>query len=73
VRYAGSIKRVSAAAAGLVAVVRRRRESRRPRVRLRLAHGEARLLPEGTPAHERLLSLASELVAEYGRPGRGRS
>jgi hypothetical protein len=72
-RYASSLRGAAAALAGLVAVVRRRRERRRPRVRMRLAHGEARVLPDGAPERERLLSLAAELVAEYGRPGRGRS
>jgi hypothetical protein len=38
---------------------------------LRIAHEETKVLPEGTPERERLLSLASELVAEYGRSGRG--
>jgi hypothetical protein len=73
VKYSESIRRLGGLAGELAAVVRRRRENRKPRVRVRIAHGEARVLPEEAAARERLLSLASRLVAEYGRPGRGRA
>jgi hypothetical protein len=56
----------------LLGVVRRRRDSRRPRVRIRLAHGETRVLAEGDAERERLLSLAADLVSDYGGSGRGR-
>ena len=46
---------------------------RKPRVRVRLAHGETRVLAEGDAGRERLLSLAGELVADYGGPGNARS
>ena len=60
-------------AGGLTAVLRRRRDDRKPRVRLRLAHGETRVLAEGDIGRERLLSLAAELVADYGGLGNARS
>ncbi len=66
-------RRVGELAGGVVTTVRRLRDGRRPRVRVRLAHGEPRVLPEGDPQREPLLSLASELVGEYGRSPRGGS
>jgi hypothetical protein len=60
-------------AGGIAGMLRRRRDVRKPRVRLRLAHGETRVLAEGDPGRERLLSLARELVADYGGLGNGRS
>jgi hypothetical protein len=71
VRYPQSVRRAGSAAGSLLALVRRRREERRPRVRVRIAHGETTVLPEHAPARERLLSLAEQLVAEYGRQARG--
>jgi hypothetical protein len=56
----------------LNAFIRRRRDKRRPRVRIRLAHGETRVLADGEAGRERLLTLAGELVADYGRPTRVR-
>jgi len=44
--------------------MRRRKEVRRPRVRVRVDHGEARLLDDGTPEAEGLLTLARELIGE---------
>jgi hypothetical protein len=58
-------------AESLFAVARRRRDNRKPRVRVRVAHGETRVLPEGDPARERLLALASDLAAEYRKGTRG--
>jgi hypothetical protein len=46
----------------VAAAMRRRKEVRRPRVRIRLDHGEARLLDDQTPEAEGLLTLARELV-----------
>ena len=48
----------------VAAAMRRRKEVRRPRVRVRVDNGEARLLDEGTPEAERLLTLARELIGE---------
>ena len=48
----------------VAAAVRRRKEVRRPRVRIRLDHGEARLLDDRTPEAEQLLVLARELIGE---------
>jgi hypothetical protein len=67
------IGRVRSAAGGLTGFLRRRRDDRKPRVRLRLAHGETRVLAEGEAGRERLLSLARELVADYGGPANSRS
>ena len=49
----------------VAAAMRRRRDVRRPRVRVRVDHGEARVLEEGSPEAERLLALARELVDEH--------
>ena len=48
----------------VAAALRRRKEVRRPRVRVRIDHGEARLLDDGAPEAERLLTLARELIGE---------
>jgi hypothetical protein len=40
-------------------------------VRVRIAHAETIVLAEDAPARERLLSLAEQLVGEYGRQARG--
>jgi hypothetical protein len=72
VRFPGPVKRVGAFAGGAFRIVRRRREGRAPRVRVRLDHGEATVLPDGSEERERLLALAHELVGEYeGSGGRG--
>jgi hypothetical protein len=70
-KYPGPIRRAVAFAGGAVALVRRRRRGRAPRVRLRLDHGEATVLPEASRERERLLALARELVSEYEGAGRG--
>jgi hypothetical protein len=72
VRYPPVIGRLAGVAAEAGALLRRRRESRRPRVRVRVAHGETRVIAEDAPEHERIRSLAEELVAEHSRSGRGR-
>ena len=70
-RYPGVIRGLGGAAADVLAVVRRRKEGRSPRVRVRTGHGEAKVLPADSPARERVLSLAGELVTAYARePGR---
>ena len=48
----------------VAAAMRRRREVRRPRVRIRVAHGEARVLDEEAATAGRLLALARELLDE---------
>lgn len=49
--------------------MRRRKEVRRPRVRVRVEHGEARLLDDASPQHERLLALARELIGDRAPEG----
>jgi hypothetical protein len=66
VKYPQPMRRAGAVAGDLTAALRRRRERGRPRVRVRVAHGHTEVLAEGTPAQERLLGLARELVDEYG-------
>jgi hypothetical protein len=44
--------------------MRRRRDVRRPRVRVRVEHGEARVLDERSEAAERLLALARHMLDE---------
>ena len=70
-RYPQPVRRAGGYAGHLLGLVQRRRESRKPRVRVRIAHGEARVLEEGAPTRERLLSLAGDLVSVYGKGGRG--
>jgi hypothetical protein len=48
----------------VAAAMRRRKEVRRPRVRVRVEHGEARLLDDASPQSERLLALARELIGD---------
>jgi hypothetical protein len=71
VRQPDLVKRAGSYAGSVLGLVRRRREDRRPRVRVRIAHGETTVLAEDSPARERLLSLAEQLVAEYRRQARG--
>jgi nucleotide-binding universal stress UspA family protein len=67
VKYPG-LGRLGGYAEEVAAALRRRRDLRRPRVRVRIGHGEPRVLEEGSPAADRLLVLARELVADQGRP-----
>ena len=59
-----TIGRIGGYAEEVAAAVRRRRETRKPRVRVRIGHGEAKVLPEDSPAGERLLDLSQRLVDE---------
>ena len=68
-READAVKRAGDGRLGgyaeeVAAAMRRRKEVRRPRVRVRVDHGEARLLADGSPEAERLLALARELIGE---------
>jgi hypothetical protein len=60
--------RLGGYAGEVAAALRRRKEVRRPRVRVRLDHGEARLLEDQAPEAERLLILARELIGEPPPP-----
>ena len=48
----------------VAAAMRRRRDVRRPRVRVRIDHGEARVLADGSPTADRLLALARQMLDE---------
>jgi hypothetical protein len=48
----------------VAAAMRRRRDVRRPRVRVRVDHGEASVLADGSPEGDRLLALAREMLDE---------
>ena len=48
----------------VAAAMRRRRDVRRPRVRVRVEHEEARVLAEDSPAAADLLVLARDLIGE---------
>jgi hypothetical protein len=55
----------------VAAAMRRRRDVRRPRVRIRIAHGEARVLGEESPEAARLLALARDMLDEREEAPRG--
>lgn len=52
----------------VAAAMRRRRDVRRPRVRVRIDHGEARVLDEDSPQADRLLALARVMLDEEEEP-----
>jgi hypothetical protein len=52
----------------VAAAMRRRRDVRRPRVRVRVNHGEARVLEEDAPEAGRLLALARKMLDEREEP-----
>jgi hypothetical protein len=54
----------------VAAAVRRRNEKRKPRVRVRVAHGEARVLVDGSSEAERLQALCQGIV-DAERSGAG--
>jgi len=64
VKYPGPIGRAGVYVRELLGALRLRRRGRPPSVRVRLGDGEPERLPTGSPQHERLMSLAAELVAE---------
>jgi hypothetical protein len=52
----------------VAAAMRRRRDLRRPRVRVRVNHGEAQVLEEGMPEADRLLAVARIMLDERDEP-----
>jgi hypothetical protein len=56
--------RLGGYAGEVAAAMRRRKEVRRPRVRIRVGPGEARVLDEGSAEAQQLLALARELIRE---------
>jgi hypothetical protein len=67
----GPARRARGLTQNVFAIVRRRSDDRKTRARVRIAHGETRVLAEGDPARERLMAIASDLVSEYGKGTRG--
>jgi hypothetical protein len=67
VKDRSTIGRLGGYAEEVAAAVRRRRETRKPRVRVRIGHGEAKVLPEDSRPGERLLDLSQRLVDEERR------
>jgi len=65
-----SIGRLGDYAEEVAAAVRRRNEKRRPRVRVRVAHGEARVLEDDAPEALRLLALCQSIM-DAERSGAG--
>ncbi len=64
-----SIARLGSYAEEVAAAMRRRTEKRRPRVRVRVGHGEARVLRDESPEAVRLQSLCQSIVdEEHARP-----
>ena len=61
-----SIGRLGDYAEEVAAAARRRNEKRRPRVRVRVAHGEARVLADDSPEALRLLALCQSIVDAEG-------
>jgi hypothetical protein len=68
----GTIGRLGGYAEEVAAALRRRRETRKPRVRVRIGHTEATVLADDSPPGARLLEMSQELVDEERRSaGRG--
>ena len=64
-----SIARLGSYAEEVAAAMRRRNEKRRPRVRVRVGHGEARVLRDGSPEAVHLQALCQSIVdSEHARP-----
>jgi hypothetical protein len=63
-----SIGRLSDYAEEVAAAVRRRNEKRKPRVRVRVGHGEARVLADDSPEAIRLQALCQAIVDEERSP-----
>jgi hypothetical protein len=66
-----AIGRLGGYAEEVAAAMRRRSEKRKPRVRVRVAHGEARVLTDESPEGVRLQSLCQAIVDEERSPTRG--
>jgi hypothetical protein len=58
-------RRVTDLAGDLLAAARRRQERRKPRVRVRIAHGETIVLAADDATGARLLALARDLAGDY--------
>jgi hypothetical protein len=67
VKYPG-IGRLGGYAGEVAAALRRRKDLRRPRVRVRIDHGEPRVLEDEAPDAERLLGIARDLVGDQRGP-----
>jgi hypothetical protein len=63
----GGIGRLGGYAEEVAAAMRRRKETRKPRVRVRVGHGEATLVDADVEPGAGLLQAAQELVDETGR------
>jgi hypothetical protein len=70
VKYPG-IGRLGGYAEELAAAMRRRKEVRRARVRVRVGEGEPTVLDDASPAGKRMLELSRELVDEQRRSAGG--
>jgi hypothetical protein len=66
-----SIGRLGDYAEEVAAAVRRRNEKRRSRVRVRVAHGEARVLADDSPEAIRLQALCQSIVDAERSGARG--
>ena len=66
-----TIGRLGDYAEEVAAAVRRRNEKRRPRVRVRVGHGEARVLADESAEGARLQSLCQAIVDEERSTVRG--
>jgi hypothetical protein len=70
VKERSAIARLGGYAEEIAAAMRRRNEKRRPRVRVRVAHGEARVLADESPEGARLQALCQAIVdLERSAPG----
>ena len=70
-KYPG-IGRLGGYAEEVAAALRRRRDVRRPRVRVRIAHGEPRVLEDDAPEAQRLLGARARAGRRPGRTVGGR-
>jgi hypothetical protein len=69
VKQRRSIARLGSYAEEVAAAMRRRTEKRRPRVRVRVGHGEARVLRDESLEAVRLQALCQSIVdEEHARP-----
>ncbi len=67
----GTIGRLGGYAEEVAAAMRRRNEKRKPRVRVRVSHGEARVLEDESKEGVRLQSLCQAIVDEERSTVRG--